>query len=448
MRSGTPPRRPAVSIARRADPVQRLHGRGRSLRCRFRCGIVTALIAGCLVVAAAPFGPAATTRSLQVSGPSFRGTTAPTGTKRAESAVWWNDRWWWAYMWSSASKSFHIFRFNSVSARWLDTRVTGDRRANTSADVLWDGRRLYVASHRRVRDQAPARAGSAAYLYRFSYSARRRRYTLDRGFPTVINRYRTETVAIAKDTKGRLWATWQQDGRIYLNHTDRAHPRRWSVPVPLGFAEATTSVDDISSIVAFAGRVGIMWSNQNGAFDGFYFSVHRDGAPADAWSSPERALGGPRSGDDHINVTATSNGHVYAAVKTSSIHSAPLTLLLDRAVDGRWTSTVFGNALDCHNRPVVLIDERAGRLHMLATAPDPTRGVCTSSGGAIYMKTTPLRSISFQPGRGTLLLADAEQPFITNASVTRQSSRSRSSGLLALAANLKTSSYRTFYSDD
>ena len=28
---------------------------------------------------------------LQVEGPSFRGTVAPTGTKRPESVVWWND---------------------------------------------------------------------------------------------------------------------------------------------------------------------------------------------------------------------------------------------------------------------------------------------------------------------------------------------------------------------
>ena len=34
---------------------------------------------------------------------SFSGTSTPTGTKRPESVLWWNDSSWWANMWHTAS---------------------------------------------------------------------------------------------------------------------------------------------------------------------------------------------------------------------------------------------------------------------------------------------------------------------------------------------------------
>lgn len=411
-----------------------------------RCAVYAIVLVASLVMATASAGRSShETGTFAVAGPSFAGTTVPTGTKRAESEVWWNDGSWWATMWSSGSRGFHIFRFAMRSRRWFDTGTELDDRRNTDSDVLWDGRHLYVASHKRVPDLSPARAGAASYLYRFSYHHRDHRYTLDSGFPTVINRYRTETLVIAKDGRGELWATWQQDDQIYLNHTIPGHERRWATPTPLDSPEAHTSVDDISSLVRLPDSVGLMWSNQVPTVDGLYFSVHRDGAPATSWSRPEQALAGSRTADDHINLHADSSGVVYAAVKTSNIHNDPLTLLLVRSRTGEWTRVLFGTAEECHNRPVVVLDERRRLLHMFATAPDPGSGVCSSSGGAIYEKTTSLDSISFPQGRGDLVLSDPDDPFITNASVTKQPLVG-SEGVLVLAANLRTSRYRTFYS--
>ena len=405
-----------------------------------------AVLVGFLGITAGSAGkPSVEASTFTVAGPSFVGTSVPTGTKRAESDVWWNDGSWWASMWSRGAHGFHIFRFSTRSRRWFNTGTEIDHRSNTDSDVLWDGTHLYVASHRRVRDLTPAQPGVPSYLYRFSYNRRTHRYTLDSGFPTVINRYRTETLVIAKDGRGVVWATWQQDDRIYLNHTVPGNERRWATPLPLGFPEAQTTVDDISSLVVLPGRIGIMWSNQFPALDGVYFSVHRDGAPPMTWSPPEEALVGSRTADDHINLMADSSGVVYAAVKTSNIHNDPLTLLLVRSRSGSWTRTLFGSAAECHNRPVVVLDERRRLLHMFATAPDPGSGVCSSSGGAIYEKTTDLDSISFPAGRGQLVLSDPGDPFITNASVSKQNLTGRQ-GMLLLAVNLRTSRYRTFYS--
>src|SRR5207248_3611526 len=130
------------------------------------------------------------------------------------------------------------------------------------------------------RDLAAAQPGSPTYLYRFSYIPHAHEYKLDRGFPTVINKYRTETIVIAEDTRGRIWATWQQDDRIMVAHTVR-RDRGWAVAV-LPFSQDRTTVDDISAVVSFSHRIGIMWSNQSPASDGMYFATHNDDAPASA----------------------------------------------------------------------------------------------------------------------------------------------------------------------
>jgi hypothetical protein len=408
--------------------------------------LATALSFGALTGSASPalFNGLAPERArLQVAGPSFRGTVAPTGTKRPESVVWWNDGSWWADMWDMHSQDFHIFRFSDSARRWIDTKTAVDRRINTDADTLWDGSHLYIATHKRVRDMEPAVGGSASYLFRFSYSHSKHRYTLDHGFPTVINRYRTETLVIDEDMTGRIWATWQQNNAIYVASM-RATSRDWGSPFRLPFQQAAVSVDDISSVVAFSGRIGVLWSNQGAGKDGFWFSIHRDGAPEKSWKPPEAALAGGREADDHINLKADSRGVVYAAVKTSNIHSSPLILLLSRDLAGHWRSAIYGTAPFCQNRPTLVIDEGRQTVHMFATAPAPPNHTCTSRGGAIYEKSTPADDLSFRPGLGGMVLNDANDPLIHNASTSKRDVPARA-GLLLLAVNQQTQEYWTLH---
>src|SRR5215218_11466217 len=78
---------------------------------------------------------------------STSGTSSATGTKRPESALWFNDGLWWANMWDPVSDDFHIFRLSRATQTWTDTGVRIDSRSGTSADTLWDGSHLYVSSH-------------------------------------------------------------------------------------------------------------------------------------------------------------------------------------------------------------------------------------------------------------------------------------------------------------
>ena len=79
----------------------------------------------------------------------------------------------------------------------------------------------------------------------------------------------------------------------------------------------TLNSDDISTLVSYNGKLGVMWSNQND--DAVYFAYHVDGAPDNQWTL-KTALSGPRYADDHLNIKALqedASGQVFAIVKNS-----------------------------------------------------------------------------------------------------------------------------------
>ena len=203
--------RASAQAPRRPVRVVSPGGRGysatvaRYLRQRVLVAFTVALAAGALTLVSPALAGAVT----GTQGPSFAGASAsvpPSGPK-PESKLWFNDGFWWGYMFDSVSGDFHIFKFNTGPQTWTDTGVAGDTRNNTTADVLWDGAKLYVASH--VQNDGSTGTGTPpANLYRYSYNAATDTYSLDGGFPAQIHNQRMETLVIAKDSTGQLWATW------------------------------------------------------------------------------------------------------------------------------------------------------------------------------------------------------------------------------------------------
>jgi PKD repeat protein len=382
-------------------------------------------------------------------GQSFSGTGTPTGIKRAESVLWWNDGSWWANMWDTVSQDFHIFRLNVSTQTWQDTGVTVDTRANTHADVLWDGARLYVASHRFVSDEQAAVSGDPSYLFRFSYDPTTKTYSRDSGFPVQINNMRTETLVIDKDSTGKLWATWQQGNQIYLNRTINGDDRQWGTPFALPNSAGNVTVDDNSALIAFGGnKIGVMWSNQSSSNYAMWFAVHQDGASDTSWSAGEKALEGSNSADDHMNLKSLhtdGSGRVFAATKTSNTSSSSALIMLSvRSSTGVWSRHPVAQVSDCPNRPMVILDEQNNVIHTFYTAPGPPNYECKTSGGAIYTKTSPLNSVSFPTGRGTPVIVDADSPFIHDASSTKQNVNG-TTGIAVLAINGSTGRYWHHY---
>jgi hypothetical protein len=367
--------------------------------------------------------------------------------------LWFNDGIWWGNLWDTASSDFHIFRFNAATSSWVNTGVTTETRSNTHHDVLWDGTTLYVASYRFVNDGLPSEPNFPTTMRRYSYNSSTKTYSLLTS--RNIHNRKVETMSIDKDSSGRVWATWQQDNRIYLNVT-ATDGTTWGTPFPHPASLGTVSVDDNSALIAFGpGKMGVMWSRQLGdANDGMYWSSHVDGAASTTWTTPVAAVKGLRSGDDHMNLKwlDSSTDRVFAAIKTSfTSASQPLIQLL--AFDGTtWSAHTIATVAECPNRVIVMLDESTQRVRTFATYPKPSgttnAGVCTSSGGAIYEKSTPLDNISFTTAK-TARIVDADQ-YVHNVTSTKQNLNSTArgtanSGLLLLADVNATSRYWHFY---
>ena len=122
--------------------------------------------------------------------------------------------------------------------------------------------------------------------------------------------------------------------------------------------------------------------------------------------------------NDHINLKADTKGRVFATLKTRRDRinrdlDAPYSMLWVRDQKGNWTPHVFGTVEDSHTRTQLLIDEEQRLLYMFGTSP-------TCAGGKIYYKRTNLDDISFEEGRGTLLMQGPNGKKIGDATSTKQ----------------------------
>ena len=123
--------------------------------------VLVALAVG-LGLVAGPTTASAAPGDIGYEGPSFTGVDHLPTTDKAQSKLWFHDGRWWADMFDPVSKDWHIFWLNRSTNTWTDTGVTIDTRPYTSADVLWDGSKLYVASHAKRSSSAPSQAGLPA----------------------------------------------------------------------------------------------------------------------------------------------------------------------------------------------------------------------------------------------------------------------------------------------
>ncbi len=391
---------------------------------------------------------------------SFTGVSYPPTSDKPQSKLWYAGGFWFADLFDASSRSWHIYRLNRSTQTWVDTGVANDTRANTLADTLWDGNKLYIASHVvTVSSDAGANASqgnSPARLYRYSYNAGTQSFTLDAGFPSTITTQSSESLTIDKDSTGTLWATWTQvsgssaagyTSSVMVNNTTGSDTS-WGTPFTPSVGGVNPAPDDISTVVAFGqNKVGLLWSNQ--LDDTVYWAVHNDGASRDSWRGSTAARGS-KLADDHLNIKsiqADPAGRVVAVVKTSLDSANPpqpngpqISLLIFKPGTGSWTSTPFGTVADCHTRPMVMLDEQNSVAHVFATAPSGAGCDYSGQAGTIYEKTTSLDNPTFPSGRGTPVIRDIASPAMNDVTSTKQSV-TNASGLVVLASNMSTQRY-------
>ena len=371
-----------------------------------------------------------------LQGPSYAGAAANPTAEKPESKTWFNAGFWWGSLWDTASSRYEIFKFNAQTKAWTSTNVALDTRSNSRADTLWDGTRLYVASH--VFSKSPV-SGYPSNLYVFTYAAG---VYKPAGSPTIINNVRSESLVIDKDSTGQLWATWVQGGagarKVWVNRTTTG--TTWGTPFELPVNGGSVADDDISSIVAFRDgitpSVGVFWSNQKGS--SFHFAVHGDAAADTTWKPSVGVYPGAGNADDHINLKSLQtdgSGRVFAVVKTSRTGTNPSIVLLVRGTSAAWSAHTIWTRNNDLTRPIVLIDVQRGRIHAFAAK---------EGGGAVYTKTSSLSAIRFASGLGTTVMLDASASDINDPTSTKQNVSS-ATGLLVLASNQATKRYWQHY---
>jgi hypothetical protein len=199
----------------------------------------------------------------------------------------------------------------------------------------------------------------------------------------------TETATLEVDSTGRMWIASDAGSNVEVRYSDGLYTS-WSAPIVV---ESGIKSDDIAAIIAMPGnQIGVFWSNQN--TKRFGFKVHQDGAAANAWSSLETpamqwvtSVGGAFA-DDHINLAVTSDGTLYAAVKTSyDSSSRPEIMLLVRRPNGQWDNAYTVDSKG--TRPIVVVNEAAGKLIVAYSPKD--------GGGTTIYRESPLGNISFGP---------------------------------------------------
>ncbi len=332
-------------------------------------------------------------------------------------------------LWNPSVNKYRIYRFNLAAQSWVDVGPDVDDRSQSLADALWDGQKLYIASHvysGGSQTSGNASAANSARLYRYSYNAVTDAYSLDAPPGGVlINSAICEALVIDKDSRGRLWATWTQSSKVYLNRS-LSNDLTWGTPFALPTQGSNLSSDDISTLMAYDGKIGVVWSNQSD--EKIYFSFHHDDKADLDWEPREIALSDPSLGavaDDHINMKMTndSGGNLYITSKTSlSGSSNPGIYLLKRSFSGAWSKYVVATKADDYTRPIVVIDDENRELYVIG-----------KSGSNIYKKKTSLDNIDFPAGAGDPFIRSSSAD-INDATVSKHNVNG-TTGLLVLASD-------------
>ncbi|PNI08974.1 hypothetical protein CXX84_09470 [Arthrobacter sp. AFG7.2] len=363
-------------------------------------------------------------------------------------------------MWTTGT-GWQIYRLDRATKTWVSTGLTNDTRSSTLSDTLWDGNKLYIASHvATISGDSGSKAsltGQPAKLYRYSYADGK--YTLDSGFPSNINNNSSESMTIAKDTDDVVWATWTQvsgsstagfTSSVYVNSLNPG-TTAWGTPFVLPVADPNPAPDDISAIVAYgSNKIGVMWSDAPAGT--VYWATRTDGTPASAASSwkVQPAVQGKGQADDHLNIKALladSAGRVFAAVKTSLDSSTDKTLpqlqlLVFRPGTGSFTRSTIATLADCVTRPQILLDTTNKLVRAFHTAPSTSASGCAYSGvpGSIYEKTASMDNPVFGSGRGTPVIQDGASANVNDVTTTKQGV-SATTGVVLLASNKATQRY-------
>ena len=298
---------------------------------------------------------------------------------KPQSKAWYYGGYWWAVI--PVSSGTYIYRLdgNTWTQTFSLTDLTGfevDTKAdgNVTHILLLDGNSTKLASVEYVSSFPPS--------YQF-WTSRTNLVSIPLGSGV-------ETATIDIDGTGKMWLAYNKETAstsfddIKIMWSDSPY-RIWSAPHLL---KSNVNSDDLCAVTAFGGdKIGVLWSNQEDKQ--FQFKYHLDSEVATTWSEMEEIPGPVEDGsfaDDHINLAVSSDGTIYAAIKTSYNTDSEITIgLLERENGGTWN--VFEVTKSSGTRPIALLDNANDDIYVLYTE--------ATNGGNIVYKYASTSNISF-----------------------------------------------------
>jgi hypothetical protein len=334
------------------------------------------------------------TYTLQAPAPGGAGfaavthlTPVPTTTNTADkpqSKVWSYAGKFWTVL--PTSDGIFLWRLDGTS--WTrQMRVSSGTKARADCKVAGSVAHVLLF-----------RGDNTSYLVSLEYNASLGTYQFWAPRPDRVSiefEAGTETATLDIDGLGRMWvASDDAAGNVNVRWSDPPYSV-WNLPVVVATG---TQSDDLTSLIAMPGKVGVLWSNQN--TKRFGFRTHADGAPPTSWSSDEvpaasSALNiGAGMADDHLNIAMAGDGTLYCAVKTGYDEPGFTKLaLLVRRPSGVWDPLYEVSEYE-GTRPIALLNEVAGKIRVVYTSKE--------NGGDLLYKESALNVISFGPA-STLL---------------------------------------------
>jgi PKD repeat protein len=126
--------------------------------------------------------------------------------------------------------------------------------------------------------------------------------------------------------------------------------------------------DDLAAVVAFNGRIGVMWSNQKAG--NFGFRMHDDSnTDPRAWGPVETFGSNP---DDHVHLTVTPEQDILAATKAEG-NADEISLYMRSHITNTWEGPFFITA--GATRPIVVYDADNKAVYVVYTATSGTPAI-------------------------------------------------------------------------
>ena len=297
----------------------------------------------------------------------------------ARSQMWYNDGIWWGAL-SNNTDGIYFYRQTSPTS-WaqgdlIDTNLVVGVFIAGSPDCLWDGTNLFVLIQESTL---------LAKLYKYSYSTLTKTHTLLPGFPvslpltgvgTSSSGKLYGTLALDRDSTGKLWATYPGsgnggDGNMRVIWSTSPDHITWNTT---GFVlEAGLSLikTEGSAIIRFGGnKIGVAWSNQMTGQLGFRY--HTDGQLETTWSAKEvidSGLGPEGTGSvagRQVTMKAAPDGRIFFASDDNDGINNHLHLYL-RTAAGSWgQKTLIVNNFDAMpSKPTLLLDTDNNVVHVI-----------------------------------------------------------------------------------